>query len=250
MWVGGTKGLLRNQFSTRRFWVMDGKRASSSGAFSLFSHCSWNAHPGYSVPGHARGQVWGHKKCCPLCHPTPGRWERGLRAGTACARCTRSSLPGCLFHCKYFLMAFPRRGRQNGVASGRMPVPKRGGGLEWFGSVLEADGLPLAGDSWLLHQEKKRKEGVFKGIGLAPKPKELLTHWLSSEALGKQSSCGFFCWWQIQSPAVSVRVWAAEQRQFWYLLPWDLLGAREELRCWRLSNAWTLFLMLLLILLW
>lgn len=73
-------------------------------------------------------------------------------------------------------MAFPRRGRQNGVASGRMPVPKRGGGLEWFGSVLEADGLPLAGDSWLLHQKKKKKKGVFKGIGLAPKPKELLTH--------------------------------------------------------------------------
>lgn len=60
-------------------------------------------------------------------------------------------------------------------------MPERGGGLEWFGSVLEADGLPLVGDSWLLHQGRKkkkkaRKEGVFKGIGLAPKPKGLLTH--------------------------------------------------------------------------
>ncbi|XP_062479387.1 uncharacterized protein LOC134166098 isoform X1 [Pezoporus occidentalis] len=48
---------------------------------------------------------------------------------------------------------------------------KRGGALELFGSVLEADGLPLAGDSWLLHPK-----GVLKGIGLAPKPKELLTY--------------------------------------------------------------------------
>lgn len=56
-------------------------------------------------------------------------------------------------------MVFPRRERQNGVASGRMSAPKRGGGLERFGSVLEADGLPLAGDSWLLHQ-KKKKRGV------------------------------------------------------------------------------------------
>lgn len=70
-------------------------------------------------------------------------------------------------------MVFPRRERQNGVASGRMSAPKRGGGLERFGSVLEADGLPLAGDSWLLHQ---KKNGVFKGIGLALKPKELLTY--------------------------------------------------------------------------
>lgn len=70
-------------------------------------------------------------------------------------------------------MVFPRRERQNGVASGWMSAPKRGGGLERFGSVLEADGLPLAGDSWLLHQ---KKNGVFKGIGLALIPKELLTY--------------------------------------------------------------------------
>lgn len=57
-----------------------------------------------------------------------------------------------------------------------MSAPKRGGGLEQFGSVLEADGLPLAGDSWLLHQKKEKNRGVFKGIGLAPKPKELLTY--------------------------------------------------------------------------
>lgn len=37
-------------------------------------------------------------------------------------------------------------------------MPERGGGLEWFGSVLEADGLPVVGDSWLLHQGRKKKK--------------------------------------------------------------------------------------------
>lgn len=67
----------------------------------------------------------------------------------------KEQFPDCLSIVSIFSGFFPRRERQNGVASGRMSVPKRGGGLERFGSVLEADGLPLAGDSWRLHQKKR-----------------------------------------------------------------------------------------------
>lgn len=143
-------------------------------------------------------------------HLRDGKREHGLRAGSS-AQGAQGAVSWLSFNCKYFLVVFPRRERQNGVASGWMSAPKRGGGLERFGSVLEADGLPLAGDSWLLHQ---KKNGVFKGIGLALKPKELLTYWLSYEALEKQSYCGFFCWWQMQKTSVSVRVWLAKERRF------------------------------------
>lgn len=101
-------------------------------------------------------------------HLRDGKQERGLGAG--------SSVQGA--HGVVFLPVLPivsiplLVSPQTKWSCVRMGAcAKRGGALELFGSVLEADGLPLAGDSWLLHPK-----GVLKGIGLAPKPKELLTY--------------------------------------------------------------------------
>lgn len=71
-------------------------------------------------------------------------------------------------------MVFARGERQNGAASRGTSAPKRGGGLERFGSVLEVDRLLLAETT--VGFSIRKKNGVFKGIGLAPKAKELLTY--------------------------------------------------------------------------
>lgn len=128
------------------------------------------------------GRARCYVECSSSCHSISGMGNEnvGWEASAAC-KVRKEHFPDCLSIVSIFWWLFPDvRDKMELHQDGCLRQIEV---VVWSSLVLFWKQMGCHWQETAGFSIRKKKKGVFKGIGLAPEPKELLTYWLSYEAV-------------------------------------------------------------------